>query len=72
MKLRTADLDDHALVGVVPVAPRLFVRPVGGAEAELTAGEGPQHGVTAAQLAADRRRTRHPVDDVVGEVASDP
>src|SRR2546422_5612145 len=66
-----ADLDDHPLVGVVPVAPHVLRAPIGGAQAGLAVPQCIQHRFAAAPLAPDARRARHPVHDVVGEVAPD-
>src|SRR6266566_4386277 len=64
-----SDLDDHAPVGLVPVAPHVFVAPLGRAEARLAIVEAAADGDAPPPLAADRRRAGHPVDDVVSEVA---
>src|SRR5881296_3254170 len=66
-----ADLDDHALLGVVPAALDVLVAPVGGAEAGFSVREPAQHPVAPLPGAADRRPARDPVGDVVGEVAAD-
>src|SRR3989441_6389502 len=63
------DLHDHALVGLVPVAPHVLKSPLGRAEARLAIVEATAHGGAPLPLAADRRCARHPVDDVVREVA---
>src|SRR5438445_11156365 len=66
-----ADLDDHSLVGLVPVAPHVLITPIGGAQAGLAVPQCVQHRLAAAPLAPDARRARHPIHDVVGEVAPD-
>jgi len=64
------DLDHDALHALEPLAPHVLVDPVGGTEAELAAGERPEHRLAPAPLAADRRRACHPVDDVVVKSAA--
>src|SRR3989442_7896870 len=63
------DLDDHALVGLVPLAPHVLISPLGRAEARLAIVEAADDGSAPLPLAADRRCARHPVDDVRPEVA---
>src|SRR5437667_11088321 len=63
------DLDDHALVGLVPLAPHVLISPLGRAEARLAIVEAAAHGAAPLPLAAARRCPGHPVDDVVREVA---
>src|SRR2546428_10991025 len=63
------DLDDHALVGLVPLAPYVLISPLGRAEARLAIVEAADDGSAPLPLAADRRCAGHPVDDVVREVA---
>src|SRR5437879_1937074 len=63
------DLDDHTLVGLVPVAPQVFVAPLRRAEARLAMVEAADGGGAPLPLAADRRCAGHPVDDVVRAVA---
>src|SRR3989442_1664232 len=63
------DLDDHALVGLVPLAPHVLISPLGRAEARLAIVEAADDGSAPLPLAADRRCAGHPVDDVVREVA---
>src|SRR5216117_3099511 len=62
-----ADLDDHAVVGVVPVAPYVLVAPIRGAEAGLAVPQRVQHPLPPSPFAADGRGARHPIHDVVGE-----
>src|SRR5260370_1678668 len=66
------DLDNHAVVGLIPVAPHVLVAPVRRAEAGLAVPEGVKHALPAFPLPADPRPPAHPVDDVVGQVAADP
>src|SRR2546428_872717 len=63
------DLDDHALVGLVPLAPHVLISPLGRAEARLAIVEAAAHGGAPLPLAADRRVAGHPMDDVVREIA---
>src|SRR5437867_4557997 len=65
-----ADLDDHALVGVVPVAPHVLVTPVRRPQARLAAVEAADYGRPPPPLAPDRRRPRHPIRDVLREVTA--
>src|SRR3989442_7120799 len=62
-----ADLDHHAVVGVVPVAPHVLVAPIRGAEAGLAVPQRVQHPLPPCHCAADGRGARHPIHDVVGE-----
>src|SRR3989475_4136894 len=62
-----ADLDHHAVVGVVPVAPHVLVAPIRGAEAGLAVPQRVQHPLPPCPFAADGRGARHPIHDVVGE-----
>src|SRR6267378_2707517 len=64
-----AELHDHPIVRLVPIAPDVFVSPVGGAQSGLAAPEGIEHRLAAAPFAADPASAGHPIDDVIGEVA---
>src|SRR5207247_10970176 len=64
-----AHVADHSPVGVVPLAPHVFVAPLGRAEARLAIVKAADDGGAPPPIAADRRRAGHPVDDVVREVA---
>src|SRR5882672_2161396 len=64
-----ADLHDHPLLRLVPIAPDVLVSPVGGAQAGLAVPEGIEHRLAAAPFAADPGSASHPIDDVIGEVA---
>src|SRR3989442_10463167 len=64
-----SDFGDHALVGLAPAAPHVFVAPLGRAEARLAIVEAADDGGAPLPLAADRRCPGHPVHDVLREVA---
>src|SRR5689334_13528489 len=59
------DLDDHALLGVVPIAPHIPTLPIGRPQTRLTIPQGVEHTLPAVPLAADRRRAGHPIHDIV-------
>src|SRR6478672_13952440 len=62
-----ADLDDDALVGLVPLTPDILVSPVRNAQPRLSIGHRPEHGLPPVPFAADRWIPGHPVGHVVGE-----
>src|SRR5437899_10639409 len=55
-----SDLDDHTLVGLVPVAPQVFVAPLRRAEARLALVQAAAHGGAPLPLAPDRPRAGRP------------
>src|SRR5690242_1778098 len=59
------DLDDDAILGVVRIAPYVSAFPIGRSEAGLAVPQCIEHVVAAVPFAADRRRARHPVHDVI-------
>src|SRR6266513_38842 len=64
-----ADLHDHPLLRLVPIAPDVLVSPVGGAQAGLAVPERIEHRLAASPFAADPWSARHPVHDVISGVA---
>src|SRR5439155_1320884 len=50
-----ADLHDHAIVRVVPLAPHVFGDPIAGAQAGLPIPEGVEHALAPPPLADDAR-----------------
>src|SRR5256885_8665165 len=60
-----ADLHDHAVDRVVPVAPHILGAPVGGTQAGLAVPQGVEHSLPTRPFAAERRRAGDPVHDVV-------
>src|SRR5207253_1208709 len=64
-----AQLHDHPIFRLVPIAPDVLVSPVGGAQSGLAVPEGIEHRLAAAPFAADPGSAGHPIDDVICEVA---
>src|SRR3989454_8067988 len=64
-----AELHDHPIIRLVPIAPDVFVSPLGGAQSGLAVPEGIEHRLAASPFAADPASAGHPIDDVIGEVA---
>src|SRR2546425_3111475 len=64
-----AELHDHAIIRLVPIAPDVLGAPVGGAQSGLAAPEGIEHRLAASPFAPDPASTGHPIDDVISEVA---
>src|SRR5437867_2733729 len=66
-----ADFHDHAVVGVVPVAPHVLGAPVGGPETRLAVPQGVEHPLPTVPFAAERWGAGHPVHDVVVKQPAD-
>src|SRR2546425_2547790 len=64
-----AELHDHAIIRLVPIAPDVLGAPVSGAQSGLAVPEGIEHRLAASPFAPDPASTGHPIDDVISEVA---